>query len=307
MTITVDCPSCSTSFPVDPAKVPEGGVHARCSVCQSVFFVAKPAQIDDTPTAVEPTPDEVRAPESSSTEDTSSEVAAPVAGGQDEPGRGEAGAENTLGSDTSAGGDVALQEQPAAEDHPTGPTGADEWVIEREPDLDPAALDVQPMETVESSQEGFEVDVADEVEHTAPPVAGWEGSTDSGTVAGEVSLEESSAEPATPDEGRVPEAVPAPSAPGGFQFGRRDPTEKAQRLARVLVSDMIIYNPERHARALENDSLPEDFDDEIKKSWEEYVDQVGDDLARSTSYFTDALNEILAKGSPVFSGSPPTA
>ena len=36
---TVTCPSCSTAFPVDPRKVPDDGVYARCSTCSSVFFV----------------------------------------------------------------------------------------------------------------------------------------------------------------------------------------------------------------------------------------------------------------------------
>ena len=34
--------------------------------------------------------------------------------------------------------------------------------------------------------------------------------------------------------------------------------------------------------------------------WEEYVEQVGIDLAKSTPYFRDSLNEILAKGQKVF-------
>ena len=36
---TVQCSSCSTSFPVDPKKVPADGVYARCSACEAVFFV----------------------------------------------------------------------------------------------------------------------------------------------------------------------------------------------------------------------------------------------------------------------------
>ena len=36
---TVQCTACSTSFPVDPRKVPDEGVYARCSSCQGVFFV----------------------------------------------------------------------------------------------------------------------------------------------------------------------------------------------------------------------------------------------------------------------------
>jgi hypothetical protein len=101
----------------------------------------------------------------------------------------------------------------------------------------------------------------------------------------------------------APEPVPAepPAAPPpGFQFGRRDPRDKAKRLARVLVSDIITYNPERHARALENGTLEEDFADEIRKSWAEYVEQVGAEIAEGTPYFTDALNDILARGRRVF-------
>ena len=87
---------------------------------------------------------------------------------------------------------------------------------------------------------------------------------------------------------------------GGFQFGKRDPHEKARRLARVLVSDMITYNPDRHASALAHGTLREDFEEEIDKSWTEYVEQVGTELAESTSYWTDALNDILARGESLF-------
>jgi hypothetical protein len=36
------------------------------------------------------------------------------------------------------------------------------------------------------------------------------------------------------------------------------------------------------------------------KSWEEYVAQVGLDMAKTTPYFRDALNSILAAGQQVF-------
>ena len=44
MTITVSCPSCETSFPVDPAKVPPEGVRAQCSVCPEIFDVDAPSE-----------------------------------------------------------------------------------------------------------------------------------------------------------------------------------------------------------------------------------------------------------------------
>jgi hypothetical protein len=61
-----------------------------------------------------------------------------------------------------------------------------------------------------------------------------------------------------------------------------------------------MYNPERHERALANGTLKEDFADEINKSWKEYVEQVGAEMARSNSYWTEALNDVLAKGERVF-------
>jgi len=116
--------------------------------------------------------------------------------------------------------------------------------------------------------------------------------------------------PEAPVPPKVPEPAPpaAPSAPsaggttgvGAFTFGKRDPKDKARRLARVLVSDMIMYNPERHERALANGTLKEDFEDEIRKSWKEYVEQVGEEIAQGNDFWTDALNDVLAKGQRVF-------
>ena len=47
-------------------------------------------------------------------------------------------------------------------------------------------------------------------------------------------------------------------------------------------------------------TLKREFMEEIKKSWEEYVGQVGAETARGTPHFRDALNEILAKGQNLF-------
>ena len=41
--MNVSCPQCATVFRVDPAKVPERGVRARCSVCGALIPVRRPA------------------------------------------------------------------------------------------------------------------------------------------------------------------------------------------------------------------------------------------------------------------------
>jgi cytidyltransferase-like protein len=100
-----------------------------------------------------------------------------------------------------------------------------------------------------------------------------------------------------------PPPTPDPTAPDtGFRFGKRDPTDKAKRLARVLVSDMIMYNADRHVSALETGTLMEDFEEEIDQSWKEFVEQVGPEIADGPGrgFWTDALNDILAKGKQLF-------
>lgn len=75
---------------------------------------------------------------------------------------------------------------------------------------------------------------------------------------------------------------------------------KAQRLARALVSDMVSYHPAKRAQGLKDGTLKDIFREEVKKSYEEYVLQVGEQLASSTTFFQDALNEILAGGQKIF-------
>lgn len=75
---------------------------------------------------------------------------------------------------------------------------------------------------------------------------------------------------------------------------------KAQRLARALVSDMVSYHPAKRAQGLKEGTLKEIFREEVKKSYEEYVLQVGEPLAGSTAFFQDALNDILAGGQRIF-------
>lgn len=83
-------------------------------------------------------------------------------------------------------------------------------------------------------------------------------------------------------------------------FLASDPTAKGRRLARALISDLITYFPDRRAEGLRDGTLRQLFEEEIKKSYEEYLEQVGREFAESTPYFRDALNEILAGGQTIF-------
>jgi hypothetical protein len=111
------------------------------------------------------------------------------------------------------------------------------------------------------------------------------------------------ATPATPPPSAPARPGPAATGPGGRPanpFLSQDPSAKARRLARALVSDIVVYHPAKRQEGIRDGNLKELFEEEIKKSWEEYTEQVGREVAESTGYFREALNEILAGGRQVF-------
>jgi hypothetical protein len=102
-------------------------------------------------------------------------------------------------------------------------------------------------------------------------------------------------------------SAPAPAASGGTParppinpFLANDPNAKAKRLARALVSDIVAYFPQKREEGLRDGTLKQLFREEIKKSYEEYVEQVGREFAEGTTHFQDALNDVLAGGKKLF-------
>ena len=104
-----------------------------------------------------------------------------------------------------------------------------------------------------------------------------------------------------------PQVAPAPpqpvsqtGIPAGLTETERVKHERARRLARVLASDIAIYNKEKRDRGIKDGNLVAVLGYEIKKSWEVYKERVTADLANTTPYFRDALNEIVAEGRKIF-------
>jgi len=104
------------------------------------------------------------------------------------------------------------------------------------------------------------------------------------------------APPIPPSTGAAPASTRTPINP----FLANDPHAKAKRLARALVSDLVTYFPQKRQDGLRDGTLKQLFKDEIQKSYEEYVLQVGREFAESTPHFQEALNDLLAGGSKVF-------
>ncbi|HVP37814.1 MAG TPA: zinc-ribbon domain-containing protein [Candidatus Saccharimonadales bacterium] len=123
-------------------------------------------------------------------------------------------------------------------------------------------------------------------------------------------------ERARPERGAIGEVRPRPwdpngrgdlaaGGPGGLpgeaeDAAAGDPHAHARSLARALASDLAGSHPEEIRRGREGGRLVRLLAAEIARSWELYRREVGDELALTTAYFRDALNEYLAAGEPYF-------
>lgn len=363
--MTVTCPSCATAFPVDPAKVPAGGVHATCSSCGRVFFVHPQGKVraaGSPSRESEATPAPGTEWRTGSADGLRADVvnggadvhhSAPAARADDaEPTSGSSG--EAKGSGPAAASDERQENGDGRTRDEVDPAADDfrEWSnfqdlsFEPDEDDDPEqaaeaaaggpdavpSVEVDPevragddavttsadtaagsesIEMAETSEEdtaatleiasGLEIEGVDDMvtdEVTVDKVAV------DGVVQEDIQRDEVDSDAADSDEvaahGVVADAAAPKPALQSTSFGRRDPHERAARLARVLASDMIAYNQEKYARAVEDGTLAADFEEEVEKSWDEYVEQVGKDMAEENNYFQEALNEILAQGEKVF-------
>ena len=111
--------------------------------------------------------------------------------------------------------------------------------------------------------------------------------------------------PAAPphaDEGRpstqyVPPAGVSPRALGG---GPKDEDQKkhdeARRFARLLVSEIKLYNEAKVDAGRKNKDLYERLKEDIDRSRQMYDERIHDDVRKTSNYFYDELVRILADG-----------
>ena len=121
------------------------------------------------------------------------------------------------------------------------------------------------------------------------------------TVASSPSAVSARTAVATPASGAAAHTTSSPTPRRAINpFLNADPGQRSRRLARALVSDLVAYHPQKRDEGLREGTLRQLFREDIKKSYEEYVDQVGRDVAEGSPHFQDALNEILGAGRKLF-------
>ncbi len=381
--MNVSCPECRSVFRVDPAKVPDGGIRARCSVCGGIIRIAASAPnadfADVPPSIARATPIRRMTPVSASPilvgargGDPPASSSAPASTDEDDARGSEAAASEAAASE--AGASASVDPEPShdgvrqsAEPEPGAESGEPaaaptETAVEagsrtedapasRDADASgeagPAADDVVADDPApERSASGTveqQPEVAEPVRAVAPApfiprasddrpsssasggwgrsAPAWPSSPDRAQAVPSAAAAASSLPDSTPPAvtplprttaSSVPRVAPRqPTPPGGSAtpgparrplnpFLANDRNVKAKRLARALVSDMVAYNPSEREAGLRDGSLKQRFREEIKKSYEEYVEQMGKEFAETTTHFQDALNDILAGGQRVF-------
>lgn len=282
--MNVSCPDCRSIFRVDPAKVPPAGVRARCSVCGGVISIPAPtgqntpvtgnprAGAGTSESAYQPRPNP--APPAQDSWDpapfSSPAQRAPAAPQGQRPSAPQPRTADVTGASRARPEPVERSSAAATATPPSPASGL--------PEFNPPPP-VPPFMPPASSSPF--------TPPAAPPFI--PGGSRPGTPA---------RAPGTPPSG-------SPATDGGARrplnpFLSKDPNQRAKRLARALVSDIITYHPAKHAEGLRDGTLKQLFREEIKKSFEEYIAQVGQQLAESTTYFQEALNEVLGGGKKIF-------
>lgn len=288
--MNVSCPDCRSIFRVDPAKIPPTGVRARCSVCSGVISIPAPTGQNTPPSGSQFTP-------SSPSEQTDSH-STPAQGGWDTA---------PFAAPGSRAPSAPSPQRPTAPpplrtaDAPAPPRPRPEAI-----DRTTAAATATPPSPSSGLPEFTPPSPVPPFRPAgAPPFAVPAAPPFSAPVA--PPFVPSASRSATPPRPRVTPSSGSPSvgAEGGARrplnpFLSKDPNQRAKRLARALVSDIITYHPAKHAEGLRDGTLKQLFREEIKKSFEEYIAQVGQQLAESTTYFQEALNEVLGAGKKIF-------
>ena len=76
----------------------------------------------------------------------------------------------------------------------------------------------------------------------------------------------------------------------------RDPHERAKRLARLIVSDIIIYNQDKIVEGIKQDTLFDLLKEDIEVGRAYYEKNIDPAVAEQSDYFNHALVDILIKG-----------
>lgn len=69
--------------------------------------------------------------------------------------------------------------------------------------------------------------------------------------------------------------------------------DEAKRLARTIISDIVMYNQQKVKEGIEKDSLFDVLTDELAEGKKYYESMVEEEVRQSTNFFNEALVDVL--------------
>jgi predicted Zn finger-like uncharacterized protein len=316
--VNVPCPECRSVFRVDPAKVPSTTVRARCSVCGGVITVTAGSSIEDEFSANSSRPVTNTRPselsEAAAAQRANAGLAAALLDTLPSPRATQAPAVPSLPQTAPAGSARGPALDSAVVAKPQNPSAAPSLPSARPvlfpprpmmPGNAPGSPAARPIVAPRPAVPAPSPTAVAPPPSSAPAARPSLASTNASTAANPAPAALTSPQPVpaaprpvapNPTSATGPTAARTPINP----FLANDPHAKAKRLARALVSDLVTYFPQKRQDGLRDGTLKQLFKDEIQKSYEEYVAQIGREFAETTPHFQEALNDLLAGGQKVF-------
>jgi hypothetical protein len=77
---------------------------------------------------------------------------------------------------------------------------------------------------------------------------------------------------------------------------RKDPHERAKRLARLIVGEIVLYHKDKIAEAIKQDTVFEVLRKELEEGRTYYQKNVDLSVGSAVDYFDQAVVDILIKG-----------
>jgi hypothetical protein len=69
--------------------------------------------------------------------------------------------------------------------------------------------------------------------------------------------------------------------------------DEAKRLARTIISDIVLYNQQKVKEGIEKDSLFDVLTDELAEGKKYYESMVEEEVRQTTNFFNEALVDVL--------------
>ncbi len=288
----VQCPKCNKKYIVDENEVPAGGAAVKCPNCGNVFTIYKEVS------NIQLLPYEGMAAEATEEHEsvgtaTESMYGINKSGEFPDMEKPEMETETADSEEFSNESKIAndFEDLLNTSTAPEPQQEPEETAVEEPPTPEPAVSN----DKISALWEKFKSLSGNETSETetesAPPESTPSFESNTGGMPGGTGA---------PTTIEPPVETPEPTLETAGTEEENKEYEKAKKLARALAKDIKLYHGDKVKQGLEQGNLVELIGSEIKKSWKFYQQKVSPQILQNTTYFEDALNEIVANGQKLF-------